>query len=803
MLRYVMPLLIAAIACGSLALAETKNDMNDLNNAVVVIPQKLSPHALKAVHMLVEEVEKRSQIRWDIVYDWPAADIPVVAVGLHGDLEKTAADYASMLDRSAVVKRPEGYQLVTTTKKTSANTTVALIAGNDERGILFGIGRLLRNLNCERLHIGLEVGLNIVTAPHSKIRGHQLGYRPKTNSYDAWNLAQWEQYIRELAVFGANSIELIPPRSDDAADSPHFPLSQIETMVGMSKILDEYGMDCWIWYPAMDKDYSDPATVESALKEWGDVFKRLPRIDAVFVPGGDPGHTQPKYLMNLLEKETAVLHRTHPKAQMWVAPQGFNKEWMDEFLHIVNDQKPTWLTGIVFGPQVRIPLPELRKLIPVRYPIRHYPDITHSKECQYPVPNWDLAFAFTEGREGINPRPLGEAQILHALQKYTEGSITYSEGCNDDVNKAVWSALEWDPNTPIIDALREYSHFFIGYKVADPFAQGLMALERNWQAPLVSNESVTTTLHQFQAMERSATPQMKLNWRFQQALYRAYYDALVRSRLLHEQELETRAMEFLSNVDATGSTMAMNDAEAVLDNAVKSNVASALRARVFELAEALFQSIHMQLSVPRYQAIDIERGANLDGIDLPLNNRLWLKQQFSLIRQQPNEAERRKLLEQIVHWTDPGPGGFYDEPGNLARRDHLVTGPSFAEDPGTFAGTRIGFADVTGRLNWARHIESLYDSPLVMHYKDLDRHAAYKVRIMYGGNDGRSVKLIANDTFVIHPLQPKPTAPHPVEYDIPAEATAKGELTLSLTGMPGRGGNGRGCMISEIWLIRR
>ena len=35
----------------------------------------------------------------------------------------------------------------------------------------------------------------------------------------------WESYIRDLAVFGANAIELIPPRSDDAADSPHFPAS--------------------------------------------------------------------------------------------------------------------------------------------------------------------------------------------------------------------------------------------------------------------------------------------------------------------------------------------------------------------------------------------------------------------------------------------------------------------------------------------------------------------------------------------------------------------------------------------------
>src|SRR3989454_623948 len=224
-----------------------------------------------------------------------------------------------------------------------------------------------------------------------RLRGHQLGYRPKTNSYDAWYEALWEQYIRDLVVFGCNAIELIPPRSDDNPTSPHFPLPPMEMMVAMSRLADEYGLDVWIWYPAMDRDYSDPKTVDFALREWGEVFKKLPRIDAVFVPGGDPGHTQPKFLMALLEKQTANLHRFHPKAQMWASPQSFPKEWMDEFLELMRAE-PFWLSGIVYGPQTRMALPQTRAAIPKKYPIRRYPDITHSLRCQYPVPDWDVAF---------------------------------------------------------------------------------------------------------------------------------------------------------------------------------------------------------------------------------------------------------------------------------------------------------------------------------------------------------------------------------------------------------------------------
>src|SRR5207248_2946248 len=280
----------------------------------------------------------------------------------------------------------------------------------------------------------------------------------------------------------------------------------------------------------------------------GAVFQKLPRVDAVFVPGGDPGHTQPKYVMALLEKQTENLHRYHPKAQMWVSPQGFTQDWLDEFFGILREQKPAWLSGIVFGPQIRISLPQLRAAVPSQYPIRHYPDITHSRQCQYPVPDWDTAFAVAEARECINPRPMGEAAIFRATQRDTIGFLTYSEGCNDDVNKAVWSALGWNPNMPVIDILRDYGRYFIGADYADGFAQGLLALEENWHGPLLANEAIDTTLAQFQAMEQSASPLTLKNWRFQQALFRAYYDAYTRRRLIYETALEARAMERLQAV---------------------------------------------------------------------------------------------------------------------------------------------------------------------------------------------------------------------------------------------------------------
>ncbi len=758
----------------------------DLTGATVVVGEQASRLEKKAAAVLVEEVARRSWVQWRV-----ASTVP--------------ADAAAVIELTRRTGPREGYRLTAAPRGATAGV---VIAGNDERGVLYGVGALLQALRIEREHVSLAGPLDAETAPKLALRGHQLGYRPKTNAYDGWNVAMWEQYIRDLALFGANAIELIPPRSDDDADSPHFPLPPLRMMREMSRIAGEYGMDVWVWYPALDKDYSDPKTVEAALAEWGGVLKTLPHVDAVFVPGGDPGHTPPTALMPFLEKQAANIRRYHPKAQMWVSPQGFDRKWMEEFYSFLAGE-PAWLTGIVHGPQVRDSMAVMRKRAPARYPIRNYPDITHSLHCQYPVPDWDAAYAVTLGRETINPRPVDEALIFRSNYKDTIGFISYSEGCNDDVNKFLWSALAWNPDADITEVLRNYARYFIGARHADAFAQGLLALERNWRGPLAANAGVLTTAGQFRALEEDASPQELANWRFQQTLYRANYDAYVRSRLIYENALEERAAAILANGARLGSLPAMAEAERVLAQADTAMIRPDLRQRVFELAEALFQSIRMQLSVPKYQAIEMSRGANLDAIDEPLNNRFWLLARFAEIRGLPGEAARLKGIDEIVNWTNPGPGGFYDDLGDPANEPHLVKGPGFAQDP-TYASTAVtGFGnedppDMQWRKSTWTYAEAMREAPLEMRYTGLDTEASYRVRIIYAGEQRPvEIRLVANDRFEIHPFQKKEFPPRPKEFEIPREATAGGTLSLKWYGTPGLGGNGRGNQVAEVWLIKQ
>lgn len=189
----------------------------------------------------------------------------------------------------------------------------------------------------------------------------------------------------------------------------------------------------------------------------------------------------------------------------------------------------------------------------------------------------------------------------------------------------------------------------------------------------------------------------------------------------------------------------------------------------------------MQLSVKRYQAIAIDRGANLDAIDRDLNDRVWLQQHLS----------------QAANWTDPGPGGFYDDLGNADRQPHLVASDSTLI---TFADRR---PDQGSRLSWYNAAESLFDQPLRMRYTGLEQKARYKVRVVYGGDMPKvPVRLVAGGGVEIHPYRPKPFPPAPLEFDLPAATTSSGTLTLQWTRPPGLGGNGRGCDVAEVWLIK-
>ena len=199
----------------------------------------------------------------------------------------------------------------------------------------------------------------------------------------------------------------------------------------------------------------------------------------------------------------------------------------------------------------------------------------------------------------------------------------------------------------------------------------------------------------------------------------------------------------------------MDEAEQILRKGDVEKVAEDWRMRTYLLAEALYQSVHMQLDLVRYRAIGVDRGATLASAENPLNNRRWLRAQFERIRALPDEAARLKELQAIVDWTDPGPGGFYDDLGNAQLQPHLVRGVPFEEDPGPYRSGATGFGfRPEWRLSWVTHAESFYDAPLTLKYPELDASARYKLRVIYAGDpfSPAKIRIVANGQTEISPF---------------------------------------------------
>lgn len=772
----------------------------DLSQATIVTQGDRAPLvAQTAATVLAEEVEKRTDLHLVEANTWPESG-PVIAL-VTGSPRKLAG---KKVPRVNIPETPEAFAIVT-------EDSIVWIVGTDGKGVLNGVGKLLRILKWEDGAIGLRQPVNLTTAPDDMIRGHQLGYRNTANSYDAWTPAQYDQYIRELTFFGINAIENIPLQD---TDSPLMPVTRAVMNREMSKICHKYGLQYWVWTPATI-DLTNAGLRAELLTDLEAFYKDCPYLDAVFFPGGDPGDNHPQEVMPFLEDVAMNLAKVHPNAKVWMSLQGFEGDAVEYFYDWINANQPDWFGGAVGGPSSP-PLAEMRARIPARYPLRDYPDITHTVRSQYATKWIDPAFAFTSGREGTNPEPIYYSTVYRAVEPYTDGFITYSDGMHDDVNKTVWSLLGWDHDADIREGLIEYCNVFFGSEVAERAADGIFALERNWSGPLATNGGVEATLALWHALEAENYELMR-SWRWHLCMLKAEYDAYTRARLILEEALEEEANTALMSASVVGAAKAMDAARAILSRTTGAYFAVIpcgmvylpradglterrdLRWWIDLRCRTLFGLIGYQTSVSWYGAKSPERGAVRDFLDYPLNNRRWYEDQFAEIEALPTEDERVARLERIAKWENPGPGSFYDDIGNVAQSDHVIRGEALSTDPHQLRDPNPDFmwwdnGDTRVRQSWM----SKMDWPLGLRYAGLDPDARYTVR-----TTGRGQCLLRADGELVKPDLDGREVGEWKTFSVPAEHTADGELVLTFDKPDEPGINWRqASRLTEVWLLK-
>lgn len=789
-----LPLGLTILQANGALAGEAGGSALELAHATVVVrPKGAAPIVEQsAATILIEEIQKRTGIRLNMASVWPKSGA-VLAI-LSG--KSSTLDGVKAPDIVFNTK-PEGYSIVT--DRSHADRPVLWIAGSDPRGALFAVGKLLRTLECRTGSVRLTAALpqQYSSSPEYPIRGHQLGYRSQANSYDAWTPEQFDQYIRELAMFGTNSIEGIP-FEDDRPTVNSYPRSKMN--VDLSRICAKYGQDYWIWVPA-DFDLTKQDRRKQALEQHAELFHECPTLTGVFVAGGDPGDNPPDLVIPYLADLAAELAKHHPKARVWLSMQGYSLEHQDQVYRWIQKDRPRWLGGIVAGPSSP-PLAELRSRLPANYPIRDYPDITHSVRCQFPVPYWDPAFGFTLGRECANPRPLFFARVFRDTAPFTQGFISYSDGCHDDVNKILWSALAWDSSADPNTILTEYCRLFFGPDAAETAAAGVLAFERNWEGALATNGGVDATFALWKTME-AEHPDLQDNWRWQLCLLRAYYDIYTRKRLIFETQLEDLANDALRAAPTIGADTAMTRALDTLKQADTQRVYPEYSNRVEQLCDRLFHSIGLQTSVSKYGASGSERGCVLDFLYYPLNNRWWLEDQVAAVRALGSEQAKSERLRAIANWEHPGAGSYYDDIGNIARSPHedrneKIGGPLLDVDNLNLPG--LMFWVEKDPLARARHSWFCDEAwPTAIKYPHVDTEADYTIRTTGCGE----CLLKVNGVRVTPTLNGRKVG-ELKEFPVPRSLYRNGAITVTFDPTFEPDLNWRvQSRLTEIWLIKK
>lgn len=542
---YATALVVAALASATLPAAETSNNGSDrpvasgaaVKSLRLVLPPQPSPVVERIGRVFVRQVQSR-------------CDAQVLAEGAKARFTLELALQPGI--------GTEGYQIA------NGPPGTVRILGNDERGLLYGVGKFLHT-SAYTAQGFTPSSWRGVSVPKLPVRGMYFATHFH-NFYQDAPLEEVSAYIEDLALWGTNSFMVC--FGTEEFTGIHDPKAQemLDRLRALLKTVKDLGLDATMSCIGNDGYKDDPrelraddSTVGHAhyhtkmgpriynlghelcpskpgvpemevtfLQEKLEAFREVGLDCWVFWPYDNGGCTCPNcapWGANGYPRMAELLARTYrqafPQGKVILSTWYFNRwadgEW-EGLAAKFQAQKPDWVDYLLADNYEAFPRYPLEQGVPGGLPLLNFPDI--SMWAQEP---W--------GGYGANPHPARLRARWDETAAKLSGGFPYSEGIYEDLNKVICERLYWDPDRPAIEAVKEYIAFECSPEVVDDVTAVVETLEANHARNRIGASAVAA----YQTMERvdaQLTPQARRSWRWRLLLIRATIDQeMYRSKL--------------------------------------------------------------------------------------------------------------------------------------------------------------------------------------------------------------------------------------------------------------------------------
>ncbi len=419
------------------------------------------------------------------------------------------------------------------------------VVGADARGVLYGIGKVLRDARYDRR--GFTLGpWRGRSAPECPFRALYAATH-FMNFYEAAPSEEVRRYMEDLALWGVNTvIAHFPTWNFQGFDDPKARLN-LEHLKSLLQAARGLGLEVGLiqcpnqGFASASSDLrakpfpdplgrrgsfganccpSNPAGQRYLVDLYAGLFAEFadPGLDCLVLwpydeggcgcaecwPWGAKGF--PTLARQIVSSGRAKFPALRTVLSTWVYDTPPAGEW--EGLTATLAEQPKWLDFLLADSHTDFPRYPLDHGVPGNLPLVNFPEISMWGRSPW-------------GGYGANPMPSRIDRLWRQSERKLAGGMPYSEGLYEDLNKAICYQLYWRKDRSPESIVREYLAFEYSPDRVDDLWKVVRLLEETW---LERGPKSSEAFRLVRDVEPSLTPQAREGWRWRILSLRAQID---------------------------------------------------------------------------------------------------------------------------------------------------------------------------------------------------------------------------------------------------------------------------------------